>query len=280
MSMEKTPVLGLPQWQWNEHPSFILDINPAFMAIDENAGKANNSITELEQWKSDTSPVVTKNTNDIAALQTNVSDAQVDILNLKTRVSTAETDISADKSNITALQNRVKTLEDDNAVQNGALTGFDAANTVQGEFDKINSNTGWTTGSVNLLIGGTSGTVVASIGCGYNDTLKALFIGGFADPTNVENLFGNNVILEPGTMAKAMYDRWIQYSSVPGFFVGDTIQPIYATINGVTQGDVVGFSAIGPLNLEQTLAITFYKAASVSGSYNHYNFEKFYLKRF
>lgn len=177
MSIKKTPVLGLPQWEWNEHPSFVLDMNPAFEAIDSFAGTADSSIKELKQWKSDTSPIITQHGNDIATLQADMSDQKVQMVNVKSRLSTAESNISADQGNITSLQGRVKTLEDDNVVQNGALVGFDALNTVQKEFNDSFKLQGWKMWTTGKLIGQDNTDVYTGIQYGFNHLTGEIFIG-------------------------------------------------------------------------------------------------------
>ena len=48
-SGEKTPQLGLPQYNPNDHPDFLTDINKAFMEIDTFASKSVKKVNELSR---------------------------------------------------------------------------------------------------------------------------------------------------------------------------------------------------------------------------------------
>ena len=49
MFTKQTPTLGLPQWQPNDHPDFLTDINEAFMKLDENAESDSNQQTQIDE---------------------------------------------------------------------------------------------------------------------------------------------------------------------------------------------------------------------------------------
>lgn len=101
----ETANLGLPQYNENDKPTWLVDINGAFAKIDEFAGRTKTTgtsntqaITNLQTQQNANTANITNNTNDIALIKSN-----------QTAVNKHLTDIDTE---INALDDRVTALED------------------------------------------------------------------------------------------------------------------------------------------------------------------------
>lgn len=128
-STNKTQYLKLPQWIGTDQPTWLGDMNDAFLKIDEGydtiSGNASTAIAQAGQAVQDAENALTKATS----VETVANQANT---NANTALSTANSALetaNAANSAITQLENTVDTF----AWQSGTVTG------VSGVFDILNS---------------------------------------------------------------------------------------------------------------------------------------------
>lgn len=140
---EATPNLGLPQWLGGDHPEWLNDMNPAFQKIDETIGVLTGTANEANKLIKDIIPIVTENTEKIAALDTREESdraylqEQVDIL------KNADTFIHGILDGLKVTDNElkvaVKNIDDRLKEEEATTAGFSSAagNTVMDYYNRI-----------------------------------------------------------------------------------------------------------------------------------------------
>lgn len=123
MYKKGTENFNLPQWEFDEHPDFLDDINPAFNVIDQNLNIAKADGADAMKQLGTLTPIVEGLTDD-------VTHAKHDITDLQTRVTNIEhTDADTEK--------RLTSLEEHDKDLDKTLIGFDESNTVLATTDKL-----------------------------------------------------------------------------------------------------------------------------------------------
>lgn len=116
MFKKGTENFNLPQWDFDEHPDFLDDINPAFNVIDQNLNMAKADGADAVQRLNVLTPIVEGLTED-------VTHAKHDITDLQTRITNVEHSDVDTEARIVALEEHDKDLD-------RTLVGFDESNTV------------------------------------------------------------------------------------------------------------------------------------------------------
>ena len=138
MFKKGTENFKLPQWDFDEHPDFLDDINPAFNVIDQNLHMAKADGADAIQRLNVLTPVVEGLTED-------VTHAKHDITDLQTRITNVEHSDVATEARIVALEEHDKDLD-------RTLVGFDESNTVLSTTNKLTAyNVANTTGNTYLF---------------------------------------------------------------------------------------------------------------------------------
>lgn len=123
MFKKGTENFNLPQWDFDEHPDFLDDINPAFNVIDQNLDMAKADGADAIKQLGVLTPIVEGLTED-------VTHAKHDITDLQTRVTNIEHSDVETGARIVALEEHDKDLDK-------TLLGFDESNTVMATTNKL-----------------------------------------------------------------------------------------------------------------------------------------------
>lgn len=123
MFKKGTENFNLPQWDFDEHPDFLDDINPAFNTIDQNLDMAKADGADAIKQLGVLTPIVEGLTED-------VTHAKHDITDLQTRVTNIEHSDVDTGARIVALEEHDKDLDK-------TLLGFDESNTVLATTNKL-----------------------------------------------------------------------------------------------------------------------------------------------
>lgn len=176
MSVNTTPFLHLPQWDANEQPSYLGEINPAFAAIDSGYGDIK---TLAQTGVSGSQEAVT--TANAAKAQSQANAAAI------TTLQQSLTQLEADFINASYLKN--KTFTPINVIDTITFTVATVIYNKYNAFFKIDLKcTNWAV----FLAAHTS----ASVALGKLPDIPFVFrridlSGGFSFPLNVSDSFGN-----------------------------------------------------------------------------------------
>lgn len=118
-----TDNFNLPQWDFDEHPDFLDDINPAYKTIDDNLHIAKSDSADALKQLGTITPIVDGLTDD-------VDIAKHDITDLQTRCTNLEHFETNASDRLTALE-----LHDDDL--DATLTGYDKTHTVYKDVDNL-----------------------------------------------------------------------------------------------------------------------------------------------
>lgn len=88
---DTTANLKLPQWQENDYPSWLNDVNSAFRSIDQNAGEQDSSIQQALTEVSDARTLATKASNDVTSLSGEVNSVKSDVSEIRELATAAST---------------------------------------------------------------------------------------------------------------------------------------------------------------------------------------------
>lgn len=88
---DSTANLKLPQWQENDYPSWLNDVNSAFRSIDQKAGEQDSSIQQALSEVSDARTLATKASNDVTSLSGEVNSVKNDVSEVRELASAAST---------------------------------------------------------------------------------------------------------------------------------------------------------------------------------------------
>lgn len=116
MHKKGTEYFNLPQWDFDEHPDFLDDMNPAYKVIDENLNTAKADSADCLKQLATITPIV-------EGLNSDMTDVQHDITDLQTRTSNVE-------HYNTKVEKRLTAVEKHNADIDKTLVGFDENDTV------------------------------------------------------------------------------------------------------------------------------------------------------
>lgn len=125
MFKKGTKNFNFPQWDFNEHPDFLDDINPAFDTIDQVLGSVKNSAEESDEKLGTIVPVVED-------LTTRVKISEHDITDLQTKTANLEHDVEDTVDSVALIEDF-----DDNVRL--ILTGFTAEDTVKEAIDSLSN---------------------------------------------------------------------------------------------------------------------------------------------
>lgn len=141
-STNKTPNFQLPQFVANDVPSWLVDVNGAFMDIDTDM----KSIQDTAQSASGTA---TGAASQVDAIQSTVDSLSGNVSTLSGTVATHTTQIGTLNTNVTALQGEVTTIKGN-------------IETINGEIDALQNSQGVTLythqkqGTIHVLTGDTN----------------------------------------------------------------------------------------------------------------------------
>lgn len=123
MFKRKTENYELPQWEFNDHPDFLNDMNPAYATIDKVLGETEARSKDSEQRLLTALPILEQNSEDLERVQHDITDLQV-------RVANEEHDIGEHST-------RIQSLEYVQEDINQTLSGFNKNNTVKKTTDAL-----------------------------------------------------------------------------------------------------------------------------------------------
>lgn len=141
-STNKTPNFQLPQFVANDVPSWLVDVNGAFMDIDTDM----KSIQDTAQSASGTA---TGAASQVDSIQSTVDNISGNVSTLSGTVATHTTQIGTLNTNVTALQGEVSTIKGN-------------IETINGEIDALQNSQGVTLythqkqGTIHVLTGDTN----------------------------------------------------------------------------------------------------------------------------
>lgn len=133
-STNKTTGYSLPQWVGTDKPTFLGDMNDAFLKIDEgmtaNKGSASTAVAQAGQAVQDANAALTK----ANSVETTANQANTNAQNAITIANNAKEDVDSANSNISNLQTQVSGIK----------------NWSTGQIEVVNSNLSMSGGFVNV----------------------------------------------------------------------------------------------------------------------------------
>ena len=130
-----TANLKLPQWEDNDYPSWLTDVNQAFSNIDTNTGEQKASIETALNTASEAHTLATEASNNVTSLSGEVNSVKSDVSEIRELATTATTtansamdvaEIAQDSAEQVA--NKTANIESDSTkishTVNGAVSGY------------------------------------------------------------------------------------------------------------------------------------------------------------
>lgn len=99
-----TPKLGLPQWEPQNHPDFLTDMNEAFKKIDENAQGTGESVEEIAEIQS--------NIGDLQALTQSLNEDSQQMIGEISAINIALGNLRGETDKIKPIQTQVLGLQE------------------------------------------------------------------------------------------------------------------------------------------------------------------------